>query len=478
MGERGGQTDAGLPLPPGERPYFLSDDGRVALLQGDCLALMPRMPGESFDLIFADPPYFLSNDGITCHAGKMVSVNKGKWDRSRGFRGNYDFTRRWLSACRRLLKPHGSIWVSGTSHIIHIVGCCLDELGYKTLNDITWVKPNPPPNLSCRYFVHATETILWAGRDRKSRHKFNYQLMKRLNHGKQMKSVWTIDPPGKGEKAFGKHPTQKPLALLERIIAAASDEGDTVLDPFVGAGTTAIAARRLNRRALGVDQAPENLFLAERRFLGVPQADRPDRMLRLLQMFERGPHDVASQAGELGVSPRQVRYYRHALRALGLLEAGAAGNMMTGLGWGATSGPLAQRRQVLAAAILEFPLVQEASRRVRRLRGTAARRRWIAAMLDRFGSVNGTTCSRRAQTLLSWLAWATGVRDGAPAASDELVSPPADEPEDSPVPKDLELLPDLVPNVPVTRVENPQLRFEFVDLLQAESTSPKPLNAS
>jgi len=224
------------------------------------------MPESCIDMIFADPPYFLSNGGITCHAGEMVSVNKGKWDRSLGFEGNYRFTRDWLAACQRVLKPNGTIWISGTSHIIHIVGCCLHELGYKILNDITWVKPNPPPNLSCRYFTHATETIIWAGRDKKCRHRFNYSLMKRLNGGKQMTSVWTIDAPPREEKVFGKHPTQKPLTLLERIIAASTGEDDLVLDPFSGSGTTGIAAARLNRLYVGIEVETEFIDLSKKRY--------------------------------------------------------------------------------------------------------------------------------------------------------------------------------------------------------------------
>jgi site-specific DNA-methyltransferase (adenine-specific) len=247
-------------------PYFESGDRRFRLYHGDCLALLPLMPESSFDLVFADPPYFLSNDGITCHAGRMVSVNKGKWDRSRGFAGNSAFTKDWLAACQRVMKPNATIWVSGTSHIIHVVGSALDELGFKILNDITWVKPNPPPNLSCRYFTHATETVIWAGRDRKTRHKFNYALMRRLAGGKQMKSVWTLDAPRRDEKVFGKHPTQKPLALLERIIAASSDENDLVLDPFSGSGTTGIAAARLNRKYIGVDLETEFLGKSKKRY--------------------------------------------------------------------------------------------------------------------------------------------------------------------------------------------------------------------
>ena len=266
MPRKPAQRVSPTPAPADVQPYFLSEDGRFVLYQGDCLELMARFPAESFDLIFADPPYFLSNGGITCHAGKMVSVNKGKWDRSKGPEANHQFNRRWLDQCRRLLRPHGTIWVSGTMHIIHSVAYAMQQLGFKLLNDITWVKPNPPPNLSCRYFVHATETVIWAGRDAKCRHKFNYRLMKRLNGGKQMKSVWFIDPPPKGEKVFGKHPTQKPLALLERIIAASSDEDDLILDPFCGSGTTGIAAARMNRVFVGIELELEFLKVSTKRY--------------------------------------------------------------------------------------------------------------------------------------------------------------------------------------------------------------------
>lgn len=256
----------GMPRPGTEEPAYLSDDGGFVLYRGDCLQLLPSFPEESFDMIFADPPYFLSNNGITCHAGKMVSVNKGKWDRSMGFDGNCAFTRDWLRACKRLLKPNATIWISGTSHIIHIVGSCLEELGFKILNDITWVKPNPPPNLSCRYFTHSTETIIWAARDRKSRHKFNYRLMKRLNGDKQMTSVWVIEAPRRDEKIFGKHPTQKSLALLERIIAASTDENDVVLDPFSGSATTGIASAKLNRRYIGLEVENNFIELSKKRY--------------------------------------------------------------------------------------------------------------------------------------------------------------------------------------------------------------------
>jgi len=195
----------------------------------------------------------------------MVSVHKGDWDKSRGPDANHEFNRSWLAAAQRVLKPNGSIWVSGTSHVIHSVGFAMQQLGFKLLNDISWVKPNPPPNLSCRYFTHATETIIWAAKDKKSRHTFNYKLMKETNRGKQMKSVWEIRPPESWEKKFGKHPTQKPVALLERILLASTNEGDLVLDPFLGGGTTLVTAFRLRRHALGCELSAEFLSLSLRR---------------------------------------------------------------------------------------------------------------------------------------------------------------------------------------------------------------------
>jgi len=141
----------------------------------------------------------------------------------------------------------------------------MQQLGFKLLNDISWVKPNPPPNLACRYFTHATETIIWAARDKKSRHTFNYKLMKEINRGKQMKSVWEFKPPEKWEKRFGKHPTQKPIALLDRILLASTNEGESVLDPFMGSGTTVLAALKLRRTAIGLELSQEFLHLSTQR---------------------------------------------------------------------------------------------------------------------------------------------------------------------------------------------------------------------
>ena len=254
-------------LDRGLNPVFHDTMHHIKIFQGDCLEILAAIPADTVDLIFADPPYFLSNDGITCHAGRMVSVNKGAWDKSKGADANHEFNYTWLKACQRVLKPNGTIWVSGTAHVIHSVGFAMQQLGMKLLNDITWVKPNPPPNLSCRYFTHATETLIWAAKSKKSKHTFNYKLMKELAGGKQMKSVWQIPAPDRAEKRFGKHPTQKPVALLERILLAASNAGDLVLDPFMGSGTTAVAAVRLRRRALAIEVDVAFVRIAERRIV-------------------------------------------------------------------------------------------------------------------------------------------------------------------------------------------------------------------
>jgi site-specific DNA-methyltransferase (adenine-specific) len=246
------------------QPYHHDTRG-LTLWQGDSLELLSTMESAQFDLIFADPPYFLSNNGVTCQSGRMVSVNKGDWDRSRGPLENHEFNMRWLRECQRLLKPNGSIWVTGTQHVIFSIGFAMQVLGFKMLNDIAWFKVNPPPNLSCRYFTHSTETILWAARDQRARHTFNYDVMKEMNGGKQMKSMWSIQAPRKREKQLGSHPTQKPLELLERILLAATNPGDLVLDPFCGSGTTGVAAASLKRRFVGIDINADYLDLSKRR---------------------------------------------------------------------------------------------------------------------------------------------------------------------------------------------------------------------
>jgi site-specific DNA-methyltransferase (adenine-specific) len=246
--------------------HTLSDS--VILHKGDSLKIIKEFPDKSFDMIFADPPYFLSNDGITCKGGEMVSVNKGGWDKSNDLNQIHSFNCEWLSLCKDKLKDNGTIFVSGTYHNIYSIGFSLQSLGFKILNDISWFKVNPPPNLSCRFFTHSTEQIIWAKKSPKAKHKFNYALMKEIgdpNPGKQMLSLWRITPPKKEEKKFGKHPTQKPLKLLERIVLSSTDENDFILDPFLGSGTTGVASVLNNRRFVGIDSDEGFLLLAKQR---------------------------------------------------------------------------------------------------------------------------------------------------------------------------------------------------------------------
>jgi len=247
------------------QPYYENKGSSLKLFHGDCLEILPEFPHNSIDMIFADPPYFLSNGGITCHAGRMVSVNKGKWDVSQGIEENHKFNLAWLSECQRVLTPNGTIWVSGTAHVIFSVGFAMQQLGFKILNDIIWFKPNASPNLSCRYFTHSTETVIWAAKNQKSKHTFNYELMKEISNGKQMRNLWEISPPQPKEKVHGKHPTQKPLTLLDRIIKASTNENDLVLDPFNGSGSTGIAALRLGRKYIGIELSKEYLDLTIKR---------------------------------------------------------------------------------------------------------------------------------------------------------------------------------------------------------------------
>ena len=259
------------------------------LLQGDCMERLQEVEDNSIDTIFADPPYFLSNGGISVQSGKQVCVDKGCWDKGGTPEHIYQFNKQWLSLCRPKLKDNGTIWISGTHHNIFVVQRCLQELGYKILNVITWQKSDPPPNLSCRYFNFSTELVIWARKHAKKPHKFNYETMKRLNGGSQMTDVWRIPAVGMWEKTCGKHPTQKPLRLLYRILLASTDEGDTVLDPFAGSGTTGIAACLLGRKFIGIEQEEEfvRLSRSRRKLL-----DNPAEALKMLKKMRENPEET------------------------------------------------------------------------------------------------------------------------------------------------------------------------------------------
>ena len=245
--------------------YFESDNFK--LIYNDIFKVIKKFEDKSIDMIFADPPYFLSGNGITCSGGKMVSVNKGEWDKALTIKEKHKFNKKWIKECYRILKDNGTIWISGTLHNIYSIGMALEEEGFKIINNITWQKTNPPPNLACKTFTHSTETILWARKDLKNvKYTFNYTLMKEINNNKQMKDVWTTSLTKPSEKKCGKHPTQKPLEILDRIILASTKEGDLILDPFCGSSTTGISAVGLNRRYIGIDNEKKYIELSIRRY--------------------------------------------------------------------------------------------------------------------------------------------------------------------------------------------------------------------
>ena len=247
-------------------PYFSSDGNDFALYRGDCREIVPNLGGH-FDMIFADPPYFLSNGGMSLYSGKAVCVNKGKWDKSNGYAEDSAFNYEWLRACREKLTDAGTIWVCGTFHNIFSVANALTELDYRILNAVTWQKTNPPPNLSCRFFTYSTEVVLWARKTKRVPHYFNYDLMRKLAGNRQMTDVWRMPAIAPWEKSCGRHPTQKPLALVVRAILACTNTSARVLDPFTGSGTTGIAANLVGRRFVGIDSERSYLDMAVRRRL-------------------------------------------------------------------------------------------------------------------------------------------------------------------------------------------------------------------
>ena len=247
--------------------YYKSPDHAFNLLHGDIFELLPQFDFK-FDMIFADPPYFLSNGGISIQSGKVVCVDKGEWDKGMAFEEINEFNLNWISLCREKLKENGTIWISGTYHNIFSVANALSSLGFKILNVITWAKTNPPPNISCRYFTYSTEFIIWARKREKVAHFYNYELMKLINGDKQMRDVWNLPAIAQWEKTCGKHPTQKPLCVLSRIIMASTQKGAWILDPFAGSSTTGIAANLLERRFLGIER--------EEKFVAISKARREE----------------------------------------------------------------------------------------------------------------------------------------------------------------------------------------------------------
>ena len=270
-----------LPIAEGVRPHHERSDW--SLYCDDCLEILYKLPAESADLIFADPPYGLSNDGMSVHSGKRVSVNKGNWDKTRGPKGDRDFHREWIAGCHRALKDDGTLWISGSMHSIYLCGAALQLGGWRILNEIIWYKPNATPHLAGRMFAHSHETLIWARKSEFARHYFDYELMKKSFYAneeyfkkqdRQMRSVWAINTPAKGEKHFGKHPAQKPEKLLQRIILACTEQGQLVLDPFCGSATTGVAALREGRKFIGIDN--EKSYLNK---YAIPRLEEEERKI-------------------------------------------------------------------------------------------------------------------------------------------------------------------------------------------------------
>ena len=259
------------------------EPGAIVYL-ADCVDLMKIMPPGCVDMIFADPPYRLSTGGVTVKNGRLAPVDKGAWDRSMGFESDHHFNVGWLREARRILKPDGTIWVTGTHHIIFSLGFALQSMNFKLINQITWHKPDPPPNALHTAFTHAHETLIWASKDKRSRHTFNYNLINTPDPTSQVSSVWRIPAVPMREKLHGRHPTQKPLRLLRRAVLASTGEGDLVFDPFCGSGTSGVAAKELERFFVGAEMEREFAGLAARR---IGAAER-GRVLAALPRAEDG----------------------------------------------------------------------------------------------------------------------------------------------------------------------------------------------
>ena len=273
------------------QPYYKSPSHDFTLIQGDCNETLSKF-SFGFDMVFADPPYFLSSGGISCQSGKVVCVDKGDWDKSKTPQEMDTFNLRWLTSVRAHMKDNATIWISGTYHNIFSVQQQLIRLGFKILNVVTWAKTNPPPNISCRYFTYSTEFIIWARKLAKVPHYFNYDLMKKLNGDKQMTDVWHLPAIGRWEKTCGKHPTQKPLGLLARIIEASTKPDAWILDPFSGSATTGIAANLLDRNYLGLEIEEQYLAISRARREEIEHADiRADYVNRLTKSGSILPPD-------------------------------------------------------------------------------------------------------------------------------------------------------------------------------------------
>ena len=331
------------------KAYYKSPNHDFNLLHGDTFELLPQF-NFKFDMIFADPPYFLSSGGISVQSGKIVCVDKGDWDKSMSQDDINAFNLKWLSLCREKLKDNGTIWISGTYHNIFSVANCLTQLGYKILNVITWAKTNPPPNISCRYFTYSTEFILWARKSEKVAHYYNYDLMKHINGDKQMTDVWRLPAIAIWEKSCGKHPTQKPLGLLSRIIMASTKPGAWILDPFAGSSTTGIAANLLGRRFLGIEREEEFAAIGKARREEIEHIENyagyrrkiPDIMKAEdtqtdifncceSEPFEELPFNIDSEEKKLHLKTQKDKIFMYAIGAASRAKTEPVGKLAIGI---------------------------------------------------------------------------------------------------------------------------------------------------
>ena len=268
--------------------YYQSTDENFSLYKGDSLQILSQISNQ-FDMIFADPPYFLSNGGKKIQGRRMVSVNKGEWDKKKSSDVIDKFNQEWINQCKPLLKDNGTIWVCGTYHNIFSVEKCLKNAGFKIINIITWQKSDPTPTWGNLHFNFSSEYIIWAKKTPMANHYFNYELMKQLNGGKLMPDVWKLPTVGLWEKTCGKHPTQKPLRLLYRIILASTKVGEIILDPFAGSSTTGIAANLLGRKFIGIEQDEDFLLLGKKRKMDI---ENPLRFIDMQKHIAENPCEV------------------------------------------------------------------------------------------------------------------------------------------------------------------------------------------
>lgn len=268
--------------------YYQSKDKNFCLYQGNSIQILGQLK-EQVDMIFADPPYFLSNGGKKIQGRRMVSVDKGDWDKADSLEYIDKFNQEWIDACNPLLKDNGTIWVCGTFHNIYSVEKCLKNAGFQIINIITWQKSDPTPTWGELHFNFSSEYIIWARKNPKSKHYFNYELMKELNGGVLMPDVWKLPTVGMWEKTCGKHPTQKPLRLLYRIVLASTRVGEVILDPFAGSCTTGIAANLLGRKFVGIDKSEDYLNLGIKRKIDIEDYSR---LIEMQKRIAENPEEV------------------------------------------------------------------------------------------------------------------------------------------------------------------------------------------